>query len=78
MFFLSGKTWYQVLWTAPAGNVYYNLAHQYIAAKLNFLNGASIPAAQAAFDAATALFSSIYPGTGRSPERRCTAIPGLR
>lgn len=41
MFYLSGKTWYQVLWTPPAGNAYYILAHQYIAAKLNILNGAS-------------------------------------
>jgi hypothetical protein len=43
-FFLSGQTYYEVLWTAPAGNVYYILAHAYIAAELNQLNGASIPA----------------------------------
>ncbi len=40
-FFLSGKTYYQALWTPPAGNVYYIAAHAYIAAKLNILNGAS-------------------------------------
>jgi hypothetical protein len=40
-FFLSGKTWYEVFWTPPAGNAYYNLARQYMAAKLNLLNGAS-------------------------------------
>ncbi|NSW75855.1 MAG: hypothetical protein HPY68_03610 [Candidatus Atribacteria bacterium] len=40
-FFKSGQTYYQVLWTPPQGNVYYQLAHQYIAAKLNILNGAS-------------------------------------
>lgn len=41
-FFSSGKTWYQVLWTPPSGgNAYYILAHQYIAARLNLLNGAS-------------------------------------
>jgi hypothetical protein len=33
-------TWYQVFWTAPAGNVYYILAHQYMAATLSILNGA--------------------------------------
>jgi hypothetical protein len=33
-------TWYQVFWTPPKGNAYYNLAHQYMAAKLNYLNGA--------------------------------------
>ena len=36
-FFLSGQTWYQVFWTAPKGNAYYILAHQYEAAKLNIL-----------------------------------------
>jgi hypothetical protein len=41
-FFGSGQTWYDVLWTPPAkGNPYYILAHAYIAAKLNILNGAS-------------------------------------
>lgn len=60
-FFLSGQTYYDVLWTPPAGNVYYNLAHQYIAAELNFLNGADPTAAQAAFDAATDLFAANTP-----------------
>lgn len=40
-FFGSGKTWFEMFWTPPANNVYYNLAHQYMAAKLNMLNGAS-------------------------------------
>ncbi len=39
-FFHSGMTYYEVLWTAPAGNPYYILAHQYIAAELNILTGA--------------------------------------
>lgn len=41
MFYQSGKTWLEVFNTAPAGVTYYNLAHQYMAAKLNVLNGAS-------------------------------------
>ena len=41
LFFNSTKTWYQVFWTPPAGNAFYNLAHQYMAAKLNILNGAA-------------------------------------
>ena len=58
-FFYSGKSYYQVLWTSPSGgNAYYILAHAYIAAKLNQLNDADFTAAQAAFDAATALFSN--------------------
>lgn len=39
-FYYSGQGYYTVLWTPPAGNVYYNLAHQYIAATLNVLNSA--------------------------------------
>ncbi|HSD32616.1 MAG TPA: hypothetical protein VLB49_11945, partial [Gemmatimonadales bacterium] len=33
-------SWFNVFWTAPKGNAYYNLAQQYMAAKLNILNGA--------------------------------------
>lgn len=43
-FFLSGQTYLEVLWTPPQGNAYYILAHAWIAAELNQLNGASIPA----------------------------------
>ena len=61
-FFLSGHTYYQVLWTTPqGGNAYYILAHAYIAAELNFLNGSDPSAAQAAFNAATALFNAYTP-----------------
>jgi hypothetical protein len=43
-FFDTGQTWYEVLWTNPeGGNAYYILAHAYIAAYLNVLNGASVP-----------------------------------
>lgn len=43
-FFLSGSTYLEVLKTAPkGGNAYFILAHQYIAAKLNVLNGTSAP-----------------------------------
>jgi hypothetical protein len=57
-FFSSGKSYYEALWTSPQGNAYYILAHAYIAAELNQLNGADFSDAQAAFDAATALFSN--------------------
>jgi hypothetical protein len=59
-FFSSGQTWYEVLWTPPAGNVYYVLAHQYIAATLNIQNGASTTAAidAALADAAAKLAST--------------------
>lgn len=44
-FYSSGKTWLG-LWNTPPkkGNVYIQLAHQYMAAKLNVLNGAGAPA----------------------------------
>jgi hypothetical protein len=61
LFFLSDKSYYEVLWTAPQGNAYYILAHAYIAAKLNQLNGADFTDAQAAFDAATDLFETYTP-----------------
>jgi hypothetical protein len=61
-FFLSGQSYYEVLWTAPKGNAYYILAHQYIAAELNVLNGASIPSeALDAWNEAEALFSTYTP-----------------
>jgi hypothetical protein len=60
-FFLSGQSYYQALWTAPGGNAYYILAHAYIAAQLNQLNGADFTAAQAAYDQATALFNTYTP-----------------
>lgn len=61
-FFLSGKSWYQVFWTPPAGNAYYNLAHQYMAAKLNVLNGASAPAdVQTALSQAETLLNTYTP-----------------
>ena len=43
-FFDTGQTYYQVLWTEPGGgNAFFILAHAYIAAEMNVLNGASIP-----------------------------------
>lgn len=59
LFFLSGQSY--VLWTAPKGNPY-NLAHQYIAAKLNVLDGASSSAIAAA--EAEAWFNAFAPTNG--------------
>lgn len=62
-FFISGQTYYQVLWTAPKkGNAYYQLAHQYIAAELNKLNGASTTQAVVnALAQAKTLFTTYTP-----------------
>ena len=70
-FFLSGKTWFQVYWTAPAGNAYYNLAHQYMAATMNIANGAgSTPAVDAALAKATAFFQSTSPTAKLTAKQR--------
>lgn len=62
VFYLSGQSWYEVFQTPPAGNAYYNLAHQFMAAKLNVLNGASVPAeVQDALTAAETLFDAYTP-----------------
>lgn len=61
-FFLSGQTYHDVLWTAPKkGNAYYILAHAYIAAQLNDLNGAWFADADTAFGEATTLLQSHTP-----------------
>jgi hypothetical protein len=64
VFYLTGQTWYQIFWTAPKGNAYYNLAHQYMAAKLNVLNGAdTTPAVDTALAAAVSFFNSYTPAS---------------
>lgn len=60
-FFLSGQTWLQQFNTSPAGgNAYYILSHQYAAAVLNQLNGASSTAAVDAAMAAAKSFLQTY------------------
>lgn len=62
-FFVSGQSYYQVLWTPPSGgNAYYILAHAYIAAKLNILNDASsTQAVNAAMAWAETFFNTYTP-----------------
>lgn len=58
-FYKSGHTWYEVFWTPVRGGVYYQLAHQYMAARLSELSGASVPAnVQAAMADAVELFNN--------------------
>jgi hypothetical protein len=61
-FFTSGKTWLELWNTPPRGSAYIQLAHQYMAAKLNVLNGASAPADVASAIAAAETYFST--GTG--------------
>ena len=60
-FFRSGKTYYNALWTPPKGNAYWILAHQYIAAELNRLSGASLSAVATEFNRAAILLQSYGP-----------------
>jgi hypothetical protein len=74
-FYLSGKTWFQVLWTPPAGNAYYNLAHQYMAAKLNILNGAgTTPEVALAITKAEAFFSIKSPAVKLTNTERANIL----
>lgn len=58
-FFDSGETYFDVIWAPVKGNKAMSLAHQYIAAELNLLAGASMPSdVQDAFDAATDYFTA--------------------
>ncbi len=77
-FFLSGDTWFGVFWTPPqGGNVYYQLAHQYMAAKLNILNGASAPTSVTnAISAAEAWFVVTTPA--QAAELKGKAAKDLR
>ena len=79
-FFLSGRSYYEVLRTPPrGGNAYYILAHAYIAAKLNILGGADPGAAQAAMTGATALFDMHTPVAewGRSVRAQFLELAGV-
>ena len=75
-FFNSGMTWYQVFWTPPAGNAYYNLAHQYMAAVLNIANGAATTTSvDAAIAGAEAIFSAQGSGdTSLTKAERSAAL----
>lgn len=72
-FFLSGASYYDVLWTPPRGNAYYILSHAYIAARLNQLAGASIDDVASALAAATSLFETYAPGSSALRDRALRA-----
>jgi hypothetical protein len=76
LFFLSGQSYYDVLWTPPTGgNAYYILAQQYIAAVLNQLNGAaSTPEVDDALAWAETFFATHTPADKLSRTVRADAI----
>jgi len=66
----TGYSYYEMLWMVPkGGNAYIILAHQYIAAEMNQLNGASVPPEVAsAMDAAGELLVN-YQGDLKIPKK---------
>jgi len=62
IFFLSGQDYCEVFATEPGdGGKYYILAHQYIAAQLNMLNGASASAVISTFNESTDFLNTYTP-----------------
>ncbi len=60
-FYNSGDTWLGVFNTPPAGNAYYQLAVQFMAATLNGYAGANQGAVSGAMASATTLFNNYTP-----------------
>lgn len=74
LFFNSGESYYDVLWTPSDEGAYYQLAHQYIAVKLNILKGTyAPPEVQKAMSEAKGLFESCECNKFTGPNRK-TAI----
>lgn len=78
-FFLSGQTWLELFRTPVQGSAYVALAHQYMAARLNVLAGASPDALGDALDLAGAFFAANGPEAALAPDRRSelVALAGL-
>jgi hypothetical protein len=74
-FMNTGVSWIQTFNTPPAGNAFYVLAHQYMAARLNVLAGAQAsPTVLTAINNATALFAALpASGTALSSSQTRTA-----
>jgi hypothetical protein len=79
LFFNSGKTWITLFKTPPkGGNAYIQLAHQYMAARLNVEAGASVPSSVAtALASATALFNSVGSSFNASQTRQARTLAGI-
>lgn len=75
-FYSSGKSLYEALWKNPkGGNAYWILAHAFIAAELNILNGASsTPQIDAALAWANTFFSTYLPSSTLSKSQKRMVI----
>lgn len=61
-FYVSGQSWYEVFWTPSQGDALYILAHQFMAATLNQLNGADTSAITTELAEAEAILTGAAPG----------------
>lgn len=78
-FFLSGTTYHGALSTPTAGNPYWTLSRQYVAAEMNRRNGAAFADVRAAFLEATALFETYTPAQlrNKSFKNQVTALASI-
>lgn len=60
-FYLSGTTYHGAMWIAPAGNPYWSLARQYIAALMNQYNGANVSVVSTQMSQAATIFATYTP-----------------
>jgi hypothetical protein len=66
----SGNSWYEVFQSAPkGGNAWYQLAHSYMAARLNELGGAAVPSEVAAALADAELLLTRYASDQAIPKK---------
>jgi hypothetical protein len=79
LFFHSGYTWINLFKTPPkGGNAYIQLAHQYMAARLNVEAGASTPASVAtALATATAMFNAAGTGFTSAQTTQARQLAGI-
>jgi hypothetical protein len=78
LFLNSGMTWIQVFDTAPKGDVWFNLAHQYMAAVLNKHKGADTSAINQALIDAEELLRTYGPGSNvKSVRNNFVSLAGI-
>jgi hypothetical protein len=83
-FFDTGMTWFDVFWTSPAGRPYYQLAHQWMAAYLNWKQiedlGGTIPTAVSTALTNGAALLDEYDGSeaGKDPDLKGKNAKSIR
>jgi hypothetical protein len=79
LFFHSGKSWMTLFKTPPkGGDAYLQLAHQYMAARLNVEAGASVPSSVAsAMTSAEALFNAVGSSFNKTQTTQARSLAGV-